>query len=439
LTHQTEPAPFRTLPGGLAPFGYRDYLLYWIGFATSNTGRWIELTGALWLVYELTESPALLGLVGLARAAPAFALSPIAGVVADRVDQRRLLFVTQVASLALSLGLGLLVLSGQAEVWHLYAQLALQAAIQPFDAAARQTLFPRLVPRASLARAVTLTVMAGRSAKFIGPALGGIAISQLGVASPYLLNAASFLVLMVAVVAMRPLVAIAARSGSSFAGELVEGFRHIRSAPVLSGILMLEVVFGLLQMNEVMITLIARDFLHVGPEGLGLLLAAPALGALAGIGTLIVVGPAKRPGRFVVTVVVVYVGVLLVVAGSPFFGLTFLALGCTGYLDSVITVTRHSILQLAAPAEMRGRVMANMGTITNGIGPLAQVQSGALVGVLGVPLAIAVSSGALLVATLVTARANAAMWAFRFGDHGTEADRRPSQPPIPDPERQPGP
>jgi MFS family permease len=398
------------------PFGYRDYLLYWIGFATSNTGRWIELTGALWLVYDLTGSPTLLGLVGLARAAPAFALSPIAGVVADRVDQRRLLFVTQVISLILSLGLGLLVLSGRVEVWHLYAQLALQAAIQPFDAAARQALFPRLVPRAILAQAVTVTVMAGRTAKFVGPALGGIAISQLGVASPYLLNAASFLVLMLAIVAMRPLVAMPARSGSSFAGELVEGFRYIRSAPVLSGILMLEVVFGLLQMNEVMITLVARGVLGVGPEGLGLLLAAPALGALLGIATLIVLGPARRPGRFVVTVVVIYVGVLLVVAASPIFGLTFIALGVTGYLDSVITVTRHSILQLAAPPEMRGRVMANMGTVTNGVGPLAQVQSGALVGALGVPLAIAVSSGALLVATVVTARANAAMWAFRFDE-----------------------
>lgn len=419
------------------PLGYHDYLLYWIGFATSNTGRWIELTGALWLVYDLTGSPTLLGLVGLARAAPAFALSPIAGVVADRLDQRRLLFVTQVISLGLSLGLGLLVLSGRVEVWHLYAQLALQAAIQPFDAAARQALFPRLVPRAILAQAVTLTVMAGRTAKFVGPALGGIAISQLGVASPYLLNAGSFLVLMLAIVAMRPLVAIPTRSGSSFAGELIEGFRYIRSAPVLSGILMLEVVFGLLQMNEVMITLVARGVLGVGPEGLGLLLAAPALGALAGIATLIVLGPARRPGRFVVTVVVIYVGVLLVVAASPVFGLTFIALGVTGYLDSVITVTRHSILQLAAPAEMRGRVMANMGTVTNGVGPLAQVQSGVLVGALGVPIAIVVSSGALLVATVVTARANAAMWAFRFDEQarGHNADAAGGSRTTPDSER----
>jgi MFS family permease len=411
-----EPTPFSNLPGGLAPLGYRNYLLYWIGFAVSNTGRWIELTGSLWLVYSLTSSPVLLGGLGIARAAPAIILSPIAGVVADRVDQRRMLFATQAVSLVLSLAIGLLVLTGRVQVWHLYLQLAIQAAVQAFDAAVRQALFPRLVPRSSLPEAVTLTVTAARAAKFIGPAVGGLAIAYLGTASPYLLNAASFLVLMAAVVGMRGVRARRARGATTFRSDLREGLGYIVRAPVLSGIMKLEIAFGVLQMNDVMITIVALQLLHAGPQGLGLLLSAPALGSIVGVVLVLVLGQARRQGRFVVYSMLAYVVAMLAVAVSPAYALTLVALAFVGLLDSIETVTRHSIMQLGAPGRMRGRVMANMATVTNGVGPLAQTQSGVLAAVLGPPFAIVASAVALAGATLITARASPALWNFSRDD-----------------------
>lgn len=406
------PGSSRSLPTGLGPLAHGNFLLYWIGFGATNTGRWIELTGAVWLVYELTASPVLLGLLGLVRALPTIALSPIAGVIADRVDQRRLLFVTQLLSLTASIVLGVLVLLGVVELWHVYVMVGFQAAVNAFDASVRQALFPRLVPRHQLSDAVTLNVTAGRSAAFVGPALGGVAIAGLGEAAPFLLNALTFLVLMSAVVGMKGVVPRTATLGSTMRGELAEGMRHLRATPVLAGLLKLEVVISLFQMNAVMITIVAREILLVGPEALGLLLAAPALGSVVGVIGVLVTGQSRRQGRLVVMCTVAYAGAIAVFALSRDYLASFMVLTVIGLFDSLMTVTRHSVMQMAAPGRMRGRVMANMRTVTAGVGPFAQTQSGLLAAAVGPPLGIAASAGAIAFAALWTAVTNRNLTAF---------------------------
>lgn len=400
------------LPRGLAPLGNRNFALYWGGFAASNTGRWIELTGSVWLVYELTHSALLLGLLGIARSVPAFVLSPIAGVIADRVDQRRLLTVTQGLALVVSLGIGLLVATGHIQVWHIYLAVGLQTAITSFDTTARQTLFPRLVPRTQLSEAVTLTVTAGRLSKLVGPVVGGIAIASLGPASPFLLNAVTYLALMGAVAGMRGVEPVALEARTSFRSELTEGLRYILRAPVLSGLLKMEIIFGVLSMNPVMITIVASDGLDVGPVGLGGLLAAPALGSFVAIAWLLTAGHRSRQGRFSIVCTFAYAAALVVFALSRDYATSILALALLGSLDLLITVTRNSIMQLAAPSHMRGRVMANMGTITRGVGPLAETQSGLVAGITGAPLAIIGAAVALATAAAITVRANPALWRF---------------------------
>lgn len=403
-------------PRGLAPLRHRDYSFYWIGFAASSTGRWIELTGSLWLVYEITRSPLLLGFVGLARAVPAIVLSPIAGVVADRFDQRRLLLTTQALWAIVSLSVGLLVLAGLIEFWHVYIQVAIQAAVRSFDVAGRQALFPRLVPRSQLPEAVTLTLAASQSSRFIGPALGGLAIGRLGEAAPFIIGALASGLVIVTVALIRS----AERSGeterSSFFAQLAVGFRQIAGSPVLSGLLKLEFVFSLFQMNEVMITIIGRQALNAGPEMLGTLLAAPALGSVLGLGGLMLFGQPRRAGRFVVFSTLAYAAAVVAVAGAGSFPIVMLSLAATGLLDALITVTRHSVMQLASPSAMRGRVMANMGTITLGVGPLAQTQSGALAGALGTQAAAVAAALTLAVAAGLTAHKNKTLWAFSRDD-----------------------
>jgi MFS family permease len=434
----TEPRPSIRLPGNLAPLGYRNYALYWIGLASSNAGRWIEQTGAVWLVYQLTDSPVLLGLLGVAKAMPTLLIAPFAGVVADRLNQRKLLFATQAIALVASLTLGILVLTNTVQLWHVYAEIAITSTISAFDIAARQALFPRLIPREHLPEGVTLTSLASRSSALIGPAAGGLAIASLGVASPFLINAATFLALMAALVAMRNVAPQIASARTSFVIELREGLSYIRRTNVLSGLLRLEVVFGVFQVNPVIIAIIAQEVLQVGPEGLGGLLSAPAVGALAGLGCLLIFGHSRRPGRFVVVLQWAYAVAMIGFAVSGQYVLSFVLLAATGFFDVLETVTRLSIAQLAAPGRMRGRVMANMRTVTGGIGPMAQTQSGIMAGAIGGPLAIVVAAFALAISAASVARLNLSLWRFTVDDVGDE-------PPIsldedaPDPELDPEP
>lgn len=404
--------PFANLPGGLRPLGYRDYLLFWIGFVVSNTGRWIEMTGSLWLVSELTDAPVALAGLGVARAVPAILLSPVAGVIADRVDQRRLLFITQAASLTLSVALAVSIAAGAVELWQVYLQLAIQSCVQPFDLAARQTLFPRLVPRSDLPEAVTLTVVAARVAKFVGPAIGGLVIATMGEAVPYVLNALSFLVLMVAVVAMRPAPNPIVASTTSFAMELRDGFSEIRRTPVIYTVFKLEAVFVFLQENDVLITIVALQVLGLGAEGLGLLLAAPAFGAVAGLVALVALGQGQRPGRAAVVCIGAYGAMMILVAVTTAPGVVFVALAISGLLDSWVTVVRHSIVQLTAPSRMRGRINANMAVLSTGVSPLSQVQSGVLIGLIGATPAIIGAAAAMVAITGAIATRNRALWNF---------------------------
>ncbi len=410
------------LPGSLAPLGYRNYALYWFGLASSNAGRWVEQTGAVWLVYQMTDSPILLGLLGVMKALPTLLIAPFAGVIADRIDQRRLLFVTQGLALLLSLALGLLILSGTIQLWQIYAEILLTSVISAFDVSARQALFPRLIPRELLPAGVTLTSLASRSSAVIGPAVGGIVIATLGTAWAFLINSATFLVLMGALVAMRNVPPQAAVLKASFAGELREGMRYMRRTSILSGLLRLEIVFGAFQVNPVIVAIVGREVLNVGPEGLGGLLAAPALGAIGGLGCLLIFGHTRRPGRFVVLLQCLYSGALVLFALSTSYALSFILLAATGFLDVLETVTRLSIAQLAAPANMRGRVMSNMRTVTGGIGPLSQTLYGVMAALVGGPAALAVAAVALVTSATTSVRTNRPLWRFSIDDAMAEPE-----------------
>ena len=411
-----EPRPFADLPRGLMPLGYRDFCLYWVGSATTNAGRWVELTGVVWLVYILTDSPLLVGFLGAARALPAVLLSPIAGVIADRLNLRTLLIVTQALALIGALLLTVLVATERVALWHIYALVFFQATINSFDAVIRQALFPRLVPRAVLPKAVTLNITANRVSKFIGPAAGGFLIAGLGVASPFLVNAITFLVMIAALLLMRPVSSDEPKAVAPFKKDILEGLRYIISRPVMSGILKLELAFGLFEMNPVMIAIIGREILGSGPEELGLLISAPALGSFAGIVWLLTIQRTRRQGRFALLCMGAYSGVLAVLAVSSSYVVSFVALSAIGVLEVLVTVTRSTIMQLAAPGQMRGRVMANMGTITRGVGPLAETQSGVLATMLGSASAVLTAAGVVGIAAAVTAVFNRDLWNFSHGE-----------------------
>src|SRR5438034_9075342 len=376
---------------GLAPLGHRNYALYWVGQLVSMSGTWLELTARTWLLSQLPASPFLLGLGGVFRAAPIFALALLGGTVADRVERRRLLLITQSSSVVTSLVLGALVVSGQVAFWHIYVINFLNATIAAFDAPGRQSLFPTLVPRATRSTAPTLNSLLSRSSNLLGPAVAGILIARVGVASPFFVNAVSYFAIIAGLLAMR-IPAVAPRMRGSIRGELVGGLRYVRASAILPLILAIEASLSVFGHNQALITIFARDVLGTDAQGLGLLLSAIGAGAIAGMVLLVIVGDVRRKGAFMLGAGVLYAGTLLVFAWSRSFPLSLAALALLGFADATWGTMRNAIAQLAVADAYRGRVMSLIVSVSRGLTNASQLQTGIATALVGAPGAAAIGA-----------------------------------------------
>lgn len=381
------------LPTGLAALRERNFVLYVVGQFTSRLGDWIELTAVSWILYELTNSPLLLGLSGVFRALPVIVLGLFGGAIADRVPRRPLLMFTESTMLILSLIVGLLALSGALQFWHLYVLNVVSGTLSAFSVPARQALFAGLVPRTAIPSAVTLNSFAVRSGGLLGPTIGGFALVFGGYALPFFLNAASFLGIIFALWAMRlPSVAPDAQLPRlPLARGMTEGVGFVwRNAP-LKVVLGLELVTGLFGHNSTLITIIARDILGTGPEGLGLLLSALGAGAILGM-ILMLTFHVERHARLILTVGGLYAFLWGAAALSPWLSLSVILFFALGTTDGVWGVSRNTLAQLLVPDSLRGRVMSVVMLVTRGGSQLGTVSGGLLVGVIGASAAVLTSA-----------------------------------------------
>src|SRR5919198_639761 len=266
---------------GLDALRSRNYVLYLVGHFTSQTGAWVEQTAVSWILYELTGSALLLGLAGLARAAPTIALALVGGAVADRLPRRATLYCTESIMLATSLAIGLLAWSGQLEYWHLYVLSFVNGTLSAFSVPARQALFAGLVPRSAMQSAVTFNAVAVRCGVLIGPSIGGAALAYGSYALPFWINAASFVGMLAALAAMRlsPMPTQESAPSTLWQG-MKEGLQFVWEHAPLRVALALEVVSGLFGHNITLITIIAKDVLGTDAQGLGWLLSALGAGGM---------------------------------------------------------------------------------------------------------------------------------------------------------------
>jgi MFS family permease len=383
---------------GLAPLRHRDFALYFSGLTVSQCGTWMEQTLTTWLLYEISGSPLLLGLNGVMRAVPIFAFGLLAGTIADRVDRRRLLFFTQSGSALTSLALGLVVATGRVEVWHIYAAGFVNATLMTFDAPARRAMYLTLVPRSQLQNANNLNAGLFRIARLVGPSLAGLLIVAVGPAIPYFINSASVLAIIGALVLMRTPPPIERVRGSLWS-ETMDGVRYTLGKSVLAHLMVLESVHSLFGANTALVTIFAKDVLHVGPEGLGLLLSAVGAGALLGTGGLVVSGDVARKGRWMMVAGYGYVAAFALFAWSSSFELSAIALALVGLADSWWATMRNSIFQLQVEEAYRGRTLSAFLLVGRGMAQASQVQTGIAVEFLGAP--VAASIGAVVVAVAI--------------------------------------
>jgi MFS family permease len=386
----------------LAAFRYRDFRLFWASIFISNIGTWMQMTAVNWLLYKLTQSPIQLGMNGLFRSVPAIALGVFSGTLADRYNRKKLLLTTQSLLGMLALLLGVLDHSDNIRPWHIYAVTFLSAAVGSCDGPARQSLFPSLIPKSALPNAVALNSILWKGAALLGPTLGGIAISVAGTSGAFYANAASFLVVVIALLLMRSPSPAPERS-RRFVSDMKTGLSYVYSQKIIFGVIIMEATTSIFGLDNAMLTIFASDILRVGAHGFGLLQSARGLGAVIGSSFYIAMGQRPYQGKILLASAILYGAAFALFGVSPAFMLSLLLLTFVGAVDTIWAAARSTILQWVAPDRLRGRVMGIFQLSNQGLNPLGQVETGLVVPFIGARAATVL--GGLIVSsmTLLTA------------------------------------
>ena len=358
-----------------------------------------------------------LGMVGLVRVIPIIVLSLIAGVVADAVDRRRLLIVTQ-SGMALSAAtLAWVTFSGIHALWPVYLLAGCGSAFGSFDGPARQSLIPNLVPREHLPNAISLNTIMFQIAAVLGPALGGLVIGTLNVGWAYALNAISFLFVIGALIAMRD---IPRREGDGTAritfAAAGEGLRFVFRAPLIRSTMLLDFFATFFASATALLPIYAQDILKVGAQGYGMLSAAPSVGALIMSAVLVRrIDDIQRRGRVMLWSVAGF-GVATIVFGlSRNFALTFACLALTGATDTVSMVIRNIIRQLNTPDELRGRMTSVNMLFFMGGPQLGELEAGLVAHGFGAAFSVVTGGVACVLATAWVAARTPLLRAYRRG------------------------
>lgn len=399
------------LPPSLVALQYRNYRLLWIGQLVSIAGNLMQSAAILWHVKQFFPplpdggtNPAAalaLGLVGLVRIGPIIVFSLVGGVVADAVDRRWMLVITQATMGLAAIILAVVTFNGLDAIWPIYVLTAVGAAAAAFDNPARNALVPSLVPPAHMASAVSLNTTMFQLSAVAGPALGGLVIATLGLGWVYAINAASFLAVIAAVLFMRDVpLGAGAQGGSISLGAAWEGLQFVFRAPLIRGSMLMDFFATFFASATALLPIFAEDVLDVGATGYGLLQAAPAAGAFV---TALVMVPMirriRRRGWVMLGSVFVY-GLATVAFGlSRSFWLTFACLVVYGASDMVSTVIRNVIRQLATPDRLRGR-MTSVNMIFFMGGPqLGELEAGIVASLWGAAASVISGGIACLAAT----------------------------------------
>jgi len=386
---------------------HRSFRLLWFGQLVSNVGTQMRLVALPYQIYVLTGSPFHVGLLGLFQAIPLITLPLLGGVLADRADRRRVLIATQSGLAACSLALALATQLGYNELWILYALTAVSASFSAFDQPARGSLVPTLVERSELPAAIALNQMLYQTAAVVGPAIGGLVIASFGVAAAYWVDTITFgaaIAAAIAIKAPRQVIAVP----QSIVESLVEGVMYVLRQRLLFSTMVLDLAAMFFGSIRALMPFYAEQVFKVGAAGLGLLFAAPGVGALVAVLTSGWVSRVRRPGVAVLVAVCVWgiaIAAFGLVTGELFIlGLVLLAIAEAA--DVLSAIFRHTILQGVVREELRGRLTAMNGLFVIGGPNLGQVRAGAVAALASPPFAV-VSGGLLCVLSAIAV----AFWA----------------------------
>jgi MFS family permease len=386
---------------------HRRFRLLWLGLLISIAGSQMQLWALFWHIRTITDQPIALGAVGLARILPVIVFSLIGGAVADVLNRRRILFLTQTGMALVAFALGWLTLAGHIDLWHIYLLTALQAVAQSFDGPARQALVPNLVAVNDLPNAFSLNSIANQTGSILGPAVSGFIIAAGGLPYVYIINAISFLAVIVALIMMGPVEQQkinTSKNGAISFSAIAEGVRFILKQPLILSTMILDFFATFFASANTLMPIIAVDVLHVGAVAYGWLSAAQAMGAMVAALIISQMRAIRRQGMVFMLAVVVFGLATIAFGATRIFLIAMFALIIVGAADTVSTIIRNTIRQLATPDYIRGRMTSVNQIFFQGGPQLGEVEAGLAAQLLGAPFAVISGGVGCILAVIWIAR-----------------------------------
>ncbi|MDB5075486.1 MAG: putative major facilitator superfamily transporter [Chloroflexi bacterium] len=391
----------RSWPRGLAALQYRNYRLLWTGALVSNVGTWLQTVAQGWLVLQLANSAFVLGLVNAIGMLPIMTLSLYGGVLADRVDRRKLLIIAEIA-----LMMSALAMAGLTE-WHLITinwllvLVALIGVASALSSPAWMAFISELVPAQGLMNAIALNSAQFNVARVLGPAFAGTMIAIVGVAGCFTLNGLSFLAVIATLVAIRLPARRQPESRPSPWRSLVDGLRYVAHHPEARAVLALTTIHTVFGMPFLMLMpVFARNVFHGNAGDLGVLLSAMGIGAVGGALTTARLGSVQRRGLLILGMEVAFAVALLLFANMPTRLLALPALALVGFWMVSFFTTANTILQILSGDEMRGRMMSLWTIASWGVGPIGSLWAGALAANIGARATVSLGACICLLAVV---------------------------------------
>lgn len=386
--------------------GHRNYRLFFSGQFISLIGTWMQSVAEAWLVYRLTKSSMLLGLVGFTGQIPVFLLAVVGGSTADSRNRHGIIVATQIASMILALTLAALTLSDTVRISHIFVLAGLLGVVNAFDIPARQAFMVEMVGKEDLLNAIALNSSMVNGARIVGPAIAGLLVAAFGEGWCFLLNGVSYVAVIAGLLAMRlPAATVKPPKGSPL-DRIAEGMRFVaRTRPIRTVLLLLGLVSLTGMPYVTLMPIFAEEILHGGASGLGLLMGATGIGAMCGALMLASRSGVRGLERWIAAASTGFGISLIAFSLSRSFWLSAALLVPVGLTMMVQMAASNTLLQVMAPDRLRGRVMAVYSMMFMGMVPFGALISGALATHLGAPMTVALGGVACLVgATAFTLR-----------------------------------
>lgn len=385
---------------------HRNYRLFFGGQGISLIGTWMQQIAMGWLVYRLTGSALLLGVVGFTSRIPTFLFSSLAGVLADRWNRHRILVITQTLSMIQAMILAILVLTETVAVWHIIAVSLFLGFINALDIPTRQSFVVDMIEkREDLGNAIALNSSIVNGARLIGPSVAGVLIATLGEGMCFLLNGLSFIAVIVALLAMKITPKQREIPGSEVFQGLKEGFSYAFGfAPIRSVLLLLALVSLMGMPYTVLMPIFAEKILHGGPQALGFLMGATGVGAIAGSIYLASRKSVLGLGKIIVISANLFGIGLIAFSLSHLFWLSLLFMLLTGFGMMVQMASSNTVLQTIVEEDKRGRVMSFYTMAFMGMVPFGSLLAGGLANKIGAPNTVMIGGVACILGSLIFAK-----------------------------------